>query len=252
MKKYKDIEVGDKYGRLTVLELDKERTNSHKKKEKFYICCCDCGNITSVYGYKLKTGLTQSCGCLQKENSLKALRKYNKFNLDGEYGIGYTVKGEEFYFDLEDYDKIKEYYWYIDVNGYPVTRSIINPEQPKTAIKLHNFLMKPSKDKFIDHRNRKRNDDRKENLFEVTRGENAINKSMRSDNTQGFIGVGYDKRREKYFGYINLNGKRKYLGYCKSKEEAIVKRLQAEYDIFGEELAPQRHLFKDYGIPQNI
>lgn len=33
---------------------------------------------------------------------------FNKYDLSGEYGIGYTSKGEEFYFDLEDYKKMCE------------------------------------------------------------------------------------------------------------------------------------------------
>lgn len=39
----------------------------------------------------------------------KKNKRYNRYDLTGEYGIGYTNQGVEFYFDLEDYDKIKEY-----------------------------------------------------------------------------------------------------------------------------------------------
>lgn len=34
--------------------------------------------------------------------------KTNTYDLTGEYGIGYTSSGDEFWFDLEDYDKIKK------------------------------------------------------------------------------------------------------------------------------------------------
>ena len=44
-------------------------------------------------------------------------KKYNKYDLTGKFGIGYTSKGEEFYFDLEDYDKIKNHLWYKDKDG---------------------------------------------------------------------------------------------------------------------------------------
>ncbi|WP_368488451.1 hypothetical protein [Clostridium sp. BJN0013] len=37
--------------------------------------------------------------------------KYNTYDLTGEYGIGYDAKGNIFYFDLEDYDRIKDFYW---------------------------------------------------------------------------------------------------------------------------------------------
>ena len=36
----------------------------------------------------------------------------NVYDLSGEYGIGYTLKGEPFWFDLEDYDLIKDYCWH--------------------------------------------------------------------------------------------------------------------------------------------
>lgn len=50
--------VGQKFGRLTVLK------DLPKAKK---LCRCECGNICEVNTTKLKTGWTQSCGCLQKE-----------------------------------------------------------------------------------------------------------------------------------------------------------------------------------------
>ena len=65
--------------------------------------------FTSVSSQLLKPNGTQSCGCLQKERvreSAKARVKPNIYNLSGEYGIGYASNtGNEFYFDLEDYEK---------------------------------------------------------------------------------------------------------------------------------------------------
>ena len=38
------------------------------------------------------------------------MRKENIYDLSGEFGIGYcTNTGSPFYFDLEDYNKIKNY-----------------------------------------------------------------------------------------------------------------------------------------------
>lgn len=39
-----------------------------------------------------------------------------------------------------------------------------------------------------------------------------------------------------------------WLGKFTEKEEAIRTRLKAELKYFGNEFAPQRHLFKKYGI----
>lgn len=58
----KDL-TGQRFGRLTVLYLLPERKN----KKAVWKCRCDCGNETSVVGYRLTTGVTQSCGCYQTE-----------------------------------------------------------------------------------------------------------------------------------------------------------------------------------------
>ena len=55
----KDL-TGQKFNSLTVLEF------SHRKEEKyFWKCKCDCGNETIVESYRLRKGLTKSCGCLR-------------------------------------------------------------------------------------------------------------------------------------------------------------------------------------------
>lgn len=57
--------TGQKFGRLTVLKYSEEY--SKIKKRRCYKCQCDCGNITYVTTMLLRSGRTQSCGCLQKE-----------------------------------------------------------------------------------------------------------------------------------------------------------------------------------------
>lgn len=55
-------EIGNIYGRLTVLKL------SHTDKQNaFWNCKCECGNEKIINGTSLRSGATQSCGCLQKE-----------------------------------------------------------------------------------------------------------------------------------------------------------------------------------------
>ena len=69
--------TGQKFGRLTVLELDKAETLKHRTKtnKKFYWKCqCECGNIVSTIGSHLRDGTTQSCGCLMKERCAENMR----------------------------------------------------------------------------------------------------------------------------------------------------------------------------------
>jgi hypothetical protein len=66
--------IGQKFGRLSVIELVKIY-NGNNKSERHYKCLCDCGNYTTVRGTSLTFDQTQSCGCLQKETVSEASRK---------------------------------------------------------------------------------------------------------------------------------------------------------------------------------
>lgn len=64
-------EIGNRYGRLTVIE----RAGSTKEKKALWRCVCDCGNTATVIGSKLRNGEVQSCGCLHSETAAKNGRK---------------------------------------------------------------------------------------------------------------------------------------------------------------------------------
>ena len=108
MSKAKDL-TGQRFGKLVVVK----RAGSKKTKggviRATWWCQCDCGSpLKEIKSTSLLMGHTKSCGCLKTEQC-KNKHKTNYYNLSGDYGIGYTSKGEEFIFDLEDYDKIKDY-----------------------------------------------------------------------------------------------------------------------------------------------
>lgn len=56
-----------KFGRLTVIERDKDKILPSGQHQTMWRCKCDCGNITSVRGVHLKSGKTKSCGCYNRE-----------------------------------------------------------------------------------------------------------------------------------------------------------------------------------------
>ncbi|MHB8109771.1 MAG: HNH endonuclease signature motif containing protein [Syntrophorhabdaceae bacterium] len=58
--------TGKKFNRLVVIE----RAGRDKRgKQAMWLCRCDCGNEMVIYGQHLRTGITQSCGCLRNEKS---------------------------------------------------------------------------------------------------------------------------------------------------------------------------------------
>ena len=42
----------------------------------------------------------------------------NQYKIIDDYVIGYDSKEREFYFDLEDYELVSKYKWYVHTNGY--------------------------------------------------------------------------------------------------------------------------------------
>ena len=221
-------------------------------------CKCNCGNPKELYivGRNIRSGGTLSCGCRNKESSAdtwyknidkikETLRKENKVDLSGDYGIGWTFNtNKEFYFDLEDYDKIKAYCWVESVSqtGYSALVAHISETYNK-VIRMSDLLGF----KTYDHINRNPLDNRKNNFRQATHQENIRNSSRPKNNTSGFIGVSWSKSHRKWRAYIKIDYKQKGLGEFIDKTDAIKARLESEKKYFGE-FAPQKHLFEEYGI----
>lgn len=75
--------LGEKFGRLTVIEQVK---NEHNHRGKYWRCQCDCGKIIDVRADGLINGSTKSCGCLQREyassNKINELgKRYGKLTV---------------------------------------------------------------------------------------------------------------------------------------------------------------------------
>lgn len=64
--------VGKHFGRWTVLNKTENRT---KNRTIIYHCRCECGNEKDVDAYTLKSGQSQSCGCLNKEINAERCRQ---------------------------------------------------------------------------------------------------------------------------------------------------------------------------------
>jgi len=65
----KKISIGQRFGRLTVLE----RIGSRSGKS-LYSCLCDCGRLSEAQSGNLNNGRTTSCGCFRTEQVSNAKR----------------------------------------------------------------------------------------------------------------------------------------------------------------------------------
>ncbi len=74
--------TGQRFGRLTVIEL----AGKNKHGQRMWLCKCDCGTEKVVAEKHLKSGGTNSCGCLQREIARDVYMTKKKVNY-ADYGI---------------------------------------------------------------------------------------------------------------------------------------------------------------------
>lgn len=66
--------TGKRFGRWTVIEVDKKAS----KSQICWKCRCDCGTIKSVMGQQLRNGTSKSCGCYNREQASNRMKQYNE------------------------------------------------------------------------------------------------------------------------------------------------------------------------------
>lgn len=83
--------IGQKFGKLLVLEEIEKRS---KSKKIYYKCICDCGNEVITKGASLLSGHTKSCKCLQKEKVRETSYKNSTHGLSKShiYAIWASIK----------------------------------------------------------------------------------------------------------------------------------------------------------------
>lgn len=70
----------EKYGKLTIIGLDHQKTYSNGYVVDFVRCRCDCGNEKVINYDNIKRGLVKSCGCISKTaNGMSKIRLYQTY-----------------------------------------------------------------------------------------------------------------------------------------------------------------------------
>ena len=55
-------DIGKRYGKLTGVEkVERDLTSRFKRASAKWYCKCDCGEVTRVFGNKLRNGSVKSC-----------------------------------------------------------------------------------------------------------------------------------------------------------------------------------------------
>lgn len=167
----------NKWGTWTIIEY---------KNHKNIVCERDDGFILNTSYSKFK---------------LKNLKGKNRYDLSNDYGICYSMNtNDKILFDLEDYDKIKDYTWSVKSDGN--YKKVTSHANHKYTVMQHLITGQ----KHLDHINNNPLDNRKCNLrYSIDSDgydKNGMNKSLNKLNTSGHKGVSFDKKNNKWIAQI--------------------------------------------------
>lgn len=213
---------GQRFGNLVAIEPTEKRDDSGSIVWKMR---CDCGNEHFISVRNIKYRGTKSCGACPTI----------KYEIHENVTFGLLNDGTKFIIDTDDYLTVSNHSWCRSGNGYMHSR--INGKY----ICLHRLIMKVDKPKvIIDHINRDKDDNRKENL-RITNGTgNGLNKYInKSGRTSKYRGVCWDKSRNKWQSEISV-GHKICLGRFNLEKEAA-----SAYNYSAYLLAPQYIDFND-------
>jgi hypothetical protein len=95
------------------------------------------------------------------------------------------------------------------------------------------FIPNPAEKSDIDHIDNNPSNNRIENLRWATRQENLRNTRIKSTNTSGIKGISWDKSRQKWETYIQIDGIKVHIGRFNTIEEATLARQTRANQAFG-------------------
>lgn len=98
---------GKRFGKLTVVSQERTKITPSGQHKIMWRCLCDCGSYVVVEGSALRSGKTQSCGCVKSRLEEKISSILNGLSLSFRKQVSFddlrTFKGGRTYFDFGIY-----------------------------------------------------------------------------------------------------------------------------------------------------
>lgn len=196
-----------KFGRLTIIK----QARRHINNRPAWKCLCDCGATVTICGTTIRTGDSQSCGCLQKERTSKANFKH-----------GYSSKKEYIYLVWMRINQRVTSTQLVFQRSYGPNKFHLHLPW-KSFKRFKSYISKylgpsPTKNHTID---RIKNDQGyiPGNLRWASRSEQMMNRGkFKRRKHSKYKGV--TQKDSKWRAVINCNKKRIHLGYFSTEKEA--------------------------------
>ena len=133
------------------------------------------------------------------------------------------TKGKWVVVDNEDYESLVKFSWAFHHMGYAV--------RGKPQVSMHRVIMNAKPGQLVDHKNRNKLDNRKQNLRFCTPRENQYNSTPRRKILKGIY---WRESRKAWIVRVKKDGKRVFVGYFKSLSKAKVACKEAVKEFHGE------------------
>lgn len=143
------------------------------------------------------------------------------------------INGDFTLIDSEDLERCLQFRWQLNSKGYV---RIVNLDKSKDIF-LHNFILNLPANSGVDHINRDKLDNRKENLRIANRTQQVANQGLTTKNTLGFKGVSTVRTssgRVRYVAKLQVGYKTVSLGNYDTLEAAAKAYDQGAKLHFGE------------------
>lgn len=135
--------------------------------------------------------------------------------------------GEQFvHFDDSDWPLLEKYTWYInkyDSKLYATTTLYDSNTKKSTPLLMHRLLMGSPQKRMVDHIDCNSLNNHRSNLRLVDWFGSNANARISKNNTSGFKGVSFHKKRGMYFAQIDANNRHYFGGYFNSAIEAALR-----------------------------
>jgi hypothetical protein len=135
--------------------------------------------------------------------------------------------------DDADYERVAQHRWFL-TNGY-ATRSGPRVNGRRKTEYMHTFLLGHRPGYTVDHKNRVKLDNRRENLRWATYSVQNSNRTVRG--TSRYRGVVWRKRNKKWEAYAQKDGKNAYLGQYAREEDAARAYDRKAIELYGSQAA---------------
>ena len=138
--------------------------------------------------------------------------------------------------DDEDFELLSQHKWFAAKLGktfYAARKIYCKPKQ--TTRYMHRQILRPEKQKEVDHINHDGLDNRRCNLRVCTRSQNLQNQRFSRGGSSKYRGIYYSRKKNKWRAQIGIKAHKKtYLGYFDDEKEAAKAYDVAAKELFGE------------------